>query len=102
MGTPTLAPPGWYTDDSRGGEPRFWDGYQFPDEQVTVCPAGHQAPMSALFCPECGRAPGPARLATLVGRGCRPGIPPQRLDAGPDPGPTYRRPPSRTARPRDT
>ena len=73
MHTPTLAPPGWYEDVSRPGRPRFWDGYQFPDEQVTICPAGHQTPMSAIFCPHCGQVPGPTRLTTLTGQDRSPG-----------------------------
>jgi len=73
MHTPTLAPPGWYEDVSRPGRPRFWDGYQFPDEQVTICPAGHETAMSAMFCPDCGQVPGPSRLNLLAGQDSRPG-----------------------------
>jgi hypothetical protein len=66
MSTPTMAPPGWYVDPSRPDQPRFWDGYQFRDQGVTICPDGHEAPMSAVFCPDCGAAVGAVRLAALT------------------------------------
>jgi len=65
--TPTIAPPGWYMDPARPEQPRFWDGYQFPDRGVTVCPDGHEAPVSAVFCPECGAAVGAVPLGVLTG-----------------------------------
>lgn len=67
MSTQTMAPPGWYVDPSRPDQPRFWDGYQFRDQGVTICVAGHESPMNAIFCPECGAAVGAVPLAALTG-----------------------------------
>ncbi len=71
MTTPTIAPPGWYVHPGRPQEPRFWDGYQFPDQGVTVCPDGHEAAQSAVFCPGCGAAVGAVPLEALTAHAYR-------------------------------
>jgi Protein of unknown function (DUF2510) len=68
MSKPTVAPPGWYLDPNTPGRARYWDGYGYPDQGVTVCADAHEAPLSAVFCPECGLPVGVVKLESLTGR----------------------------------
>jgi hypothetical protein len=65
MGTSELSPPGWYVDPLDPERWRYWDGYGFPDQGVTLCPLDHEVPTSAVFCPTCGLAAGICELVTF-------------------------------------